>query len=203
MLSRGDRICSGSVEDEHARPSGGVHVDIVDSHPGACDDTQVPPRGKNFFRDLSLTSDYERVGVTYGFEKRWNIQAVDLDDSCCSCEAIAGGGMNGVADDDDRPGLRPVRLECTEAGGEGLVHGILPSAGDVVGDDIEEGIEVVGGRDHWIVKLVAGLPCLDQKAAHAGSGIVPRMTQAVLDRMTEAGAECNGGFQIREDDRAL
>src|SRR5215213_3829828 len=123
MLRCGDRICSRGVEDEHTCPGGGVHVDIVDSHPGASDDTQIPPCGENSFRDL---------GLTYGFEKRWNIQAVDLDDACGSCEPIPGGGMNGVADHDDRPGLSLVRLECTEAGGEGVVHGIMPSAGDVV-----------------------------------------------------------------------
>ena len=111
--------------------------------------------------------------------------------------------MNRVADDDDRSGRRPIRPERAEACSEGVVHGVLTSASDVVGDDIEEGIEVVRGRDHRIVERVSGLPGLDQKTAHAGGGIVASVTQAVLDRMTETGAERNGRFQISEDDRAL
>ena len=203
VLRRGNRVCSRSIEDEHARPGGGVQVDIVDADAGAGDDAQVWPGGEDLFRDLRLAADDERVGVAYGVEQRWDIQAVDVDDPGGGGESIARGGMNGVADDDHRPGLRPVRLERAEAGGVGVVHGILPSAGDVVGDDIEESIEVVGGRDHRIVKLVTGLPGLDQKAAHASGGIVAGVAQAVLDRVTETGAKRNGRFQIGEDDRAL
>ena len=81
--------------------------------------------------------------------------------------------------------------------------GILPSAGDVVGDDIEEGIEIVGGRDHRVVEPVTGLPGLDEKAAYAGGRIIAGVAQAVLDRMAEAGAQRNSRFQIGEDDWAF
>ena len=203
MLRRGDRVCSRSIEDQHARPGGGVQVDIVDADSGASDDAQVPPGGENLFRDLSLTADDERVGVAHGVEQRRDVHPVDVDDPRRGGESIARGRMNGVADDDQRTGFRPVGLEHAAVRGDGIVHGILPSAGDVGGDDVEEGIEIVGGRDHRIVELVAGLPSLDEKASHAGGGIVAGVTQAVLDRMTEPGAQGDGGFQVGEDDRAF
>ena len=68
VLRRGDRVCSRSIEDEHPRPGGGVQIDIVDTDPGASDDTQVPPGGENLFRHLRLAADDERVGVAYGAE---------------------------------------------------------------------------------------------------------------------------------------
>ena len=134
------------------------------------------PAVEDLLGDLRLTADDEGVGFANGVEQCRDVHAVDIDDPRRGGESIARGWVNGVADDNQRTGFHPVGLGFTAVRCDGVVHGILPSAGDMGGDDIEEGIEIVGGRDHRIVELVAGLPRLDQKASHARGGIVTGMT---------------------------
>ena len=101
----------GALSTSTPGPGGGLEVDIVDADPGAGDDAQVGRGGEDLFGDLGLAADDERVGVAHGVEQRRDIQAVDVDDPRRGGEAIARGGMNGVADDDQRAGFRPVGLE--------------------------------------------------------------------------------------------
>jgi hypothetical protein len=203
VLRSRDRVRSRGIEYQYTCPGGGADVDIVHADTSPSHHPQVAPGPQDLFTHFRLAADHEGISFAHGLEQSWDIQPVDVDDGRRGREPFPGSGMDRVADHYERTVLHGIGSRRGSTGREGVVHSILPSAGDVGGDEIEEAIKIIRGRDHRVVGCVVELSGLDKETGYARRGVIPGVAETIFDRVTEPGTKRHCRFQIGEDDRAV
>ena len=145
VLGGGDRIGARGVQDEYAGPGRRIEIDVVDADPSPSDHAQVGASGEHLLGDLGFTAHHQGVGIAHGGEQGRDIGAIDIDDARGGGKSLAGSGIDRIADDDRGACSAGIMLIGGRWISRSVSHGLGAFLREVSGDDVKQGVEVIGG----------------------------------------------------------